>query len=111
MLRRRRSHGHLRERRAQCKCVSCCPPQRGAWSIVRDMEPYAKVRPKGKSMAASSVNMPDIRRVGLIGLGKMGLPMSRLLCQRGFAVAGFDVDEASMETAAGLGVQIALSPQ
>jgi len=55
--------------------------------------------------------MPDIRRVGLIGLGKMGQPMARLLCQRGFAVAGFDVDEGAMEAVAAFGVQTALSPQ
>jgi 3-hydroxyisobutyrate dehydrogenase-like beta-hydroxyacid dehydrogenase len=53
----------------------------------------------------------DIKRVGLIGLGKMGLPMSRLLIGRGFTVAGFDVDEGAMEEAAALGVQTALAPQ
>ena len=53
----------------------------------------------------------DIRRVGLIGLGKMGLPMARHLVQRGFTVAGFDVAEDAMESAAEAGVQTALSPQ
>ena len=62
-------------------------------------------------MAGDSTGMPDIRRVGLIGLGKMGQPMARLLCQRGFAVAGFDVDEGAMEAVAAFGVQTALSPQ
>jgi len=57
------------------------------------------------------VSTQEIRRVGLIGLGKMGLPLSRLLCERGYAVAGFDVDEAAMEAAAAHGVQTALSPQ
>jgi 3-hydroxyisobutyrate dehydrogenase-like beta-hydroxyacid dehydrogenase len=57
------------------------------------------------------VETNDIRRVGLIGLGKMGLPMARHLVRRGFAVAGFDVDEGAMETAAEAGVQTALSPQ
>jgi len=57
------------------------------------------------------VTAPDIKRVGLIGLGKMGLPMSRLLISRGFTVAGFDVDEGAMEAAAALGVQTALAPQ
>ena len=47
----------------------------------------------------------------MIGLGKMGLPMGRLLVQRGFAVAGFDVDGGAMEAAAAAGVQTALSPQ
>ena len=53
----------------------------------------------------------DIRRVGLIGLGKMGLPMARHLVKRGFTVAGFDVAEDAMEGAAEAGVQTALSPQ
>jgi 3-hydroxyisobutyrate dehydrogenase-like beta-hydroxyacid dehydrogenase len=53
----------------------------------------------------------DIRRVGMIGLGKMGLPISRHLIKRGFTVAGFDIDEAAIETAAEIGVQTALSPQ
>jgi 3-hydroxyisobutyrate dehydrogenase len=53
----------------------------------------------------------DIRRVGLIGLGKMGLPMARHLAKRGFTVAGFDVEEGAMENAAEAGVQTALSPQ
>ncbi len=53
----------------------------------------------------------DIKRIGMIGLGKMGLPMSRHLVQRGFTVAGFDIDEAAMERAAEAGVQTALSPQ
>jgi 3-hydroxyisobutyrate dehydrogenase-like beta-hydroxyacid dehydrogenase len=53
----------------------------------------------------------EIRRVGLIGLGKMGLPMARHLVQRGFTVAGFDVEEGAMEGAAEAGVQTALSPQ
>ncbi len=53
----------------------------------------------------------DIRRVGLIGLGKMGLPMARHLVRRGFTVAGFDVDEGAMEKAAEAGVNTALSPQ
>lgn len=53
----------------------------------------------------------DIQRVGLIGLGKMGLPMARHLVKRGFKVAGFDVAEDAMESAAEAGVQTALSPQ
>jgi 3-hydroxyisobutyrate dehydrogenase-like beta-hydroxyacid dehydrogenase len=53
----------------------------------------------------------DIKRVGLIGLGKMGLPMGRHLIARGLTVAGFDVDEAAMEEAAAIGIQTALAPQ
>ncbi|MBX9775373.1 MAG: NAD(P)-dependent oxidoreductase [Xanthobacteraceae bacterium] len=53
----------------------------------------------------------EIRNVGLIGLGKMGLPMARHLVKRGFTVAGFDVTEDAMEGAAEAGVRTALSPQ
>ena len=53
----------------------------------------------------------EIRSVGLIGLGKMGLPMARHLVKRGFTVAGFDITEGAMENAAEAGVQTALSPQ
>lgn len=35
-----------------------------------------------------------IRRVGVIGLGRMGLPMARHLLHAGFEVAGFDLDSA-----------------
>jgi 3-hydroxyacyl-CoA dehydrogenase len=38
--------------------------------------------------------MKAIKRVGLIGLGKMGLPMARRLAERGFAVTGTDRDAA-----------------
>ncbi len=58
-----------------------------------------------------AVTPNDIRRVGLIGLGKMGMPMARHLVRRGFAVAGFDVSESAMENAAEAGVATALSPQ
>ncbi len=34
----------------------------------------------------------DIRRVGVVGLGRMGLPMARHLVRAGFEVAGFDLD-------------------
>jgi 3-hydroxyisobutyrate dehydrogenase-like beta-hydroxyacid dehydrogenase len=44
--------------------------------------------------------MKEIRTVGIIGLGKMGMPMARLLRERGFTVIGYDVKAAS-----GLGIQ------
>ncbi len=53
----------------------------------------------------------NIKSIGLIGLGKMGLPISRLLRQRGFTVSGFDIDTGAMEAAAAFGVQSALSPK
>jgi len=47
----------------------------------------------------------DIKRVGLIGLGKMGLPIGRLLAQGGFEVTGFDVSLAAVKAAAAVGMQ------
>ena len=32
-------------------------------------------------------------RIGVIGLGYVGLPLSLLLCGAGFKVTGFDIDE------------------
>lgn len=45
-----------------------------------------------------------IGRVGVVGLGRMGLPMARHLAVRGFEVAGYDVraDLAAVADAAGL---------
>lgn len=55
--------------------------------------------------------MKDIRTVGMIGLGKMGLPMARLLGERGFTVTGYDVAAAALKTAAGVGVRAVDSPK
>src|SRR2546428_12649543 len=38
--------------------------------------------------------MNEFHRVGVIGLGRMGLPMARHLQHAGFEVAGFDLDPA-----------------
>ncbi|MCZ6744721.1 MAG: NAD(P)-binding domain-containing protein, partial [Alphaproteobacteria bacterium] len=37
--------------------------------------------------------MEKIERVGIIGLGRMGRPMTRHLVKKGFAVTGFDVSD------------------
>jgi 3-hydroxyisobutyrate dehydrogenase-like beta-hydroxyacid dehydrogenase len=47
----------------------------------------------------------EIKRVGVIGLGKMGLPIARLLHQKGFSVTGTDVSLAAIKAAAAAGVQ------
>ena len=51
-----------------------------------------------------------IKTVGMIGLGKMGNPMSRLLAAKGFSVVGFDVSADAGEAVAKHGVAIAVSP-
>ena len=55
--------------------------------------------------------MKDIRSVGIVGLGKMGLPMARLLRERGFAVTGYDVALPALKAAAGLGIKAVNSPK
>jgi 3-hydroxyisobutyrate dehydrogenase-like beta-hydroxyacid dehydrogenase len=55
--------------------------------------------------------MKDIRRIGIIGLGKMGLPMARLLREREFNVTGYDVALPVIKAAAGLGIQPVNSPK
>jgi len=54
--------------------------------------------------------MSAIRNVGIVGLGKMGLPMARHLLAKGFRVAGCDPVEASRAAARGAGVEIVDAP-
>lgn len=51
-----------------------------------------------------------ITRVGIVGLGKMGNPMSRLLAAKGFLVTGYDVRGDACRAAAKHNVAIATSP-
>lgn len=44
-------------------------------------------------------------KIGFIGLGAMGLPMSSNLQRKGFAVTVFDIDEAKMDKVAALGAK------
>jgi len=52
-----------------------------------------------------------IRRVGIIGLGKMGFPMARHLRKAGFEVAACDVSAAACQQAADAGVRVVASPK
>jgi len=52
-----------------------------------------------------------ITAVGLVGLGKMGLPMARHLLAKGFSVAGHDISAERVEEAAALGVTACASPR
>lgn len=62
-------------------------------------------------MPDAIIAMPDaIRKVGIIGLGKMGNPMARLLAAKGFSVVGYDVRAEAASAAAKHNVAIAQSP-
>jgi 3-hydroxyisobutyrate dehydrogenase-like beta-hydroxyacid dehydrogenase len=51
-----------------------------------------------------------IRRVGIIGLGKMGMPMARHLRKAGFTVQAYDVSAAALEAVEVAGIASAPSP-
>ncbi|OCC01232.1 3-hydroxyisobutyrate dehydrogenase [Labrys sp. WJW] len=51
-----------------------------------------------------------ISKIGFIGLGNMGGPMAANLVKAGHAVRGFDLSQASLDSARGDGVTIAASP-
>lgn len=51
-----------------------------------------------------------IKTVGMIGLGKMGNPMARLLAAKGFSAVGYDVSAAAGKAAEKHGVAVAASP-
>jgi 3-hydroxyisobutyrate dehydrogenase-like beta-hydroxyacid dehydrogenase len=57
------------------------------------------------------VSERDIKRVGVVGLGKMGLPIGRLLRERGFSVSGYDVSLPAIKAAAAAGIQPVNSPK
>lgn len=51
-----------------------------------------------------------VRRVGIVGLGKMGRPMARHLGRAGFAVLGYDASAAARAAAEADGIALAASP-
>jgi 3-hydroxyisobutyrate dehydrogenase-like beta-hydroxyacid dehydrogenase len=53
----------------------------------------------------------NIRRVGIVGLGKMGFPMARHLRKAGFEVSACDVSAAARKQAEGAGITMAISPK
>jgi 3-hydroxyisobutyrate dehydrogenase-like beta-hydroxyacid dehydrogenase len=53
----------------------------------------------------------SIRRVGIVGLGKMGFPMARHLRKAGFEVAAYDLNTAACTQAGAAGVKVVASPK
>src|SRR5688572_23554306 len=52
-----------------------------------------------------------VRRVGIIGLGKMGQPMARHLRKAGLEVTAYDIDEHARGQAQRSGIALAASPR
>src|SRR5436309_2810269 len=55
--------------------------------------------------------MAAIRKVGMLGLGKMGAPMARHLIAKGYNVAGYDPVDLARRNAASIGVSVLDSPR
>jgi 3-hydroxyisobutyrate dehydrogenase-like beta-hydroxyacid dehydrogenase len=55
--------------------------------------------------------MSQLRKIGILGLGKMGAPMARHLIAKGYNVTGFDPVDAARSAAAALGVSMLDSPR
>lgn len=54
---------------------------------------------------------PGKERVGIIGVGRMGLAMAQHLIRHGYAVAACDIDPTNVAKAAGLGAHVVGTPQ
>mgnify|MGYP001394631004 CR=1 FL=1 len=65
---------------------------------VRDRRESAVSGPQAGAIAAALMDRIQARtaRVGIIGLGYVGLPLARAFSDRGFPVLGFDVDSAKV---------------
>src|SRR5262249_11896977 len=61
---------------------------------------------KGRAMSTSVV-----RRVGIVGLGKMGHPMVRHLARAKFEVTGYDIDRHARSQAQPSGIALAAHPR
>jgi 3-hydroxyisobutyrate dehydrogenase-like beta-hydroxyacid dehydrogenase len=55
------------------------------------------------------MNETDIVRIGVIGLGAMGLQMARHMADKGFAVCGTDIDPEAARRASAYGVRLCAS--
>src|SRR6516162_5762880 len=70
-------------------------------STMREASGYEK----GRDMSTSAVH-----RVGIVGLGKMGLPMARHLARAKFDVTGYDIDAHARSQAQQSGITVAANP-
>ena len=55
-------------------------------------------------------NAKDKPRIGYVGIGLMGLPMTRRLLERGYTVSVFDIVSERTELARAAGARVAASP-
>jgi 3-hydroxyisobutyrate dehydrogenase-like beta-hydroxyacid dehydrogenase len=67
--------------------------------------------PAIESRKGGDMSEGAVRRVGIIGLGKMGQPMARHLRKAGFDVTASDIDERARSAAQSAGVAVVATPR
>src|SRR5271167_3117408 len=65
--------------------------------LVDALSPIAEIKQKLEGRTA---------RIGIIGLGYVGLPLALLFCEERFPVTGFDIDPSKVDTLNGGGSYI-----
>src|SRR5438094_138110 len=74
----------------------CSPPRICASGEI--MRTEKQIAPAGDATAALERRFGEkTARVGIIGLGYVGLPLALLFARRGFPTTGFDVDPAKVK--------------
>src|SRR4029078_4160125 len=81
------------------RCLLWCPRRRGCVPLSQ-----RGVRGTGQEGMAK-------KRLGFIGVGRMGDPMARNLLAAGFELTIYDTNAAAIEPLAALGAQVAKSPR
>src|SRR4029453_12420439 len=98
-------HGHLQYPRLSLHARCGDAPRLLSPHPLRVYNAVRRTR-KGRDMSKSVV-----RRVGIVGLGKMGQPMARHLRKAGFDVTACDIDERARREAERSGITIASDPR
>jgi 3-hydroxyisobutyrate dehydrogenase-like beta-hydroxyacid dehydrogenase len=65
----------------------------------------------GRHKGGNATMSANIRRVGIVGLGKMGLPMAQHLRRANFEVAACDISAAARAQARAAGIKVVASPK
>jgi 3-hydroxyisobutyrate dehydrogenase-like beta-hydroxyacid dehydrogenase len=69
------------------------------------------MREAGENERGRDMSTSTVRRVGIIGLGKMGHPMARHLARAKFDVTGYDVDAHARSQAQQSGITLSANPR
>src|SRR5579864_6663318 len=79
------------------------------WSTKQGLDTTARRRPLGAG-ARAGMEQEDAMRIGVVGLGSMGMGMAKRLIKAGFAVAGADIRGAAVAELVAAGGLAAATP-